>query len=102
MKALIQNSILYLKERFKNFNEPPLVHFNVFDYTTWPSDEKTLLTFGNSAVLALAERFLSVLGADAVKQIKIQWITLKNFLKRVRDNELYDTYSNRWLVTLTT
>lgn len=93
IKSLLQNSIHYLNERLKNFKEPPLIYFNVFDYTTWPSDDK-LLTFGNDSISALTEHFLPVLEKDSVKKLKSQWITLKNFLKKVRNNELYDTYSN--------
>ena len=44
IKSLIKNSIHYLKEKYKNFSEPPLVYFSVFDLTTWPSDDKLLIS----------------------------------------------------------
>ena len=37
---------------------------------------------------------MSVLSDDSAKLVKSQWITLKNFLKKVKNNEFYDTYTN--------
>ena len=35
-----------------------------------------------------------MLSDGSAKLVKSQWITLKNFLKQVKSNELYDTYTN--------
>lgn len=93
IQNLLQSTIQYLEDRFKDFKEKPLKSFSVFNFQYWPREEKDLLKFGRTEIRDLLEHFAPLLTEDEKSNIMREWTVLKNRLKKQRTDQLSVVYS---------
>ncbi|XP_070535062.1 zinc finger protein 862-like [Ptychodera flava] len=91
---IIDNTITYIGERFKNLKEEPLSLLQVMDFHKWPIYNEELGTFGNQEVHDLVHEKMKSCFTDADREcVNREWILLKMFIRPLRSNDLLDVYS---------
>lgn len=84
----------YIVKRFSCCDQPPLSHFQVFDFKTWQNKLSDLSTFGNSDIKSVCQLFSDILSETEVKEISAEWQSLKVQISlQKHDNPLHTLMS---------
>lgn len=83
---IIENTIQYIEEHFKSFNEEPVIWFDIFDNQSWPDqDSQDTAEFGVDEVTKLSEHFVTVLSERDVGIMVQEWQLLKAKIMTKKD-----------------
>ena len=79
--SLIDGTVKYIDKRFENFKQPPLTHFQAFDFSLWPQERENLSSHGHHDISSLLEHFSSLFPTGIQSSIQKEFVSLKAHLK---------------------
>ncbi|XP_039459533.1 zinc finger protein 862-like [Oreochromis aureus] len=88
IQKIIDNTVKYMDNRFKNLHEKPLSCFKVFDPCTLPYPREELANYGDEEVDYLVTHFACLLDAEEKEKIPQEWMDLKVWLAERRGRKV--------------
>uniref|UniRef100_A0A3P8R1F9 C17orf113 probable zinc finger domain-containing protein n=1 Tax=Astatotilapia calliptera TaxID=8154 RepID=A0A3P8R1F9_ASTCA len=88
IQKIIDNTVKYMDNRFKNLHEKPLSCFKVFDPSILPYPREELANYGDEEVDYLVTHFACLLDAEEKEKIPQEWMDLKVWLAERRGRKV--------------